>query len=351
MKRVTIVGIVGIPACYGGFESLVENLTQFASDEVTYQVFCSTNAYPEKKNSHNNAELIYLPLKANGIQSILYDILSLVRSCFLKPDVTVILGVSGCIFLPIYRLFSKSKVVTNIDGLEWKRDKWGSTAKKFLKFSEALAIKHSDVIIADNQAIGDYVTKEYGKNNLIIAYGGDHVIPATPPVIKQDDYFLSICRIEPENNTAMILDAFAKLDQKLKFVGNWNSSEYGRQLKVEYSKYQNIEIIDPIYDIEKLYRLRMGCKGYIHGHSAGGTNPSLVEAMHFSKPIFAFDCNFNRHSTENEAIYFSNSWQLTKQVEECDNTEKSTISADKMKEIAMRRYTWKTITKEYESTY
>ena len=351
MKKVSVVGTVGIPACYGGFESLVENLTKYASDEVSYQVFCSAKSYSEQQSKHNGAELTYLSLNANGIQSVPYDILSLIKCLSLKPDITVILGVSGCLFLPVYRLFSKSKVVTNIDGLEWKRDKWGKVAKKFLKFSESMAVKYSDVIVADNQAIGDYVMEEYGRENVIIAYGGDHVIPKNPLYVEKSDYYLSLCRIEPENNVEMILEAFAKTDRTLKFIGNWEKSEYGRHLKAAYSQFINIDIIDPVYDIETLYHLRMGCKGYIHGHSAGGTNPSLVEAMHFSKPIYAFDCNFNRYSTEDTAVYFSSSDDLNRQLKAHNTADLELEIGAKMKEIAKRRYTWKVIAKQYELIY
>jgi len=350
-KKVSIVGTVGIPACYGGFESLVENLTKFVSSDIDYQVFCSADSYSDKLDTYNGAELTYLPLRANGIQSVPYDILSLIRCLFIKPDVTVVLGVSGCVFLPVYRFFSKSKVVTNIDGLEWKRDKWDKFARRFLKLSEAIAVKYSDVVIADNQAIGDYVVEEYGKDNVIIAYGGDHVIPVCPPSTKQSDYYLSLCRIEPENNVDMILESFSQIDKKLKFIGNWESSDFGRQLKSKYSQYANIDILDPVYDLEKLYDLRMGCKGYIHGHSAGGTNPSLVEAMHFAKPIYAYDCNFNRYSTEEKAFYFSSSDELLTQLDGDNTVNCLQLNSSNMKEIATRRYTWEIVAKQYELTF
>ncbi|UXI00520.1 DUF1972 domain-containing protein [Photobacterium sp. TY1-4] len=350
MKKVSVIGTVGIPACYGGFESLVENLTKYSSENVSYQVFCSSKSYDEQKVEHNGAELIYLPLNANGIQSIPYDIFSLVKCLSIKPDVTLILGVSGCIFLPIYRLFSRSRVITNIDGLEWRRDKWSKLARKFLKFSESIAVKYSDVVIADNQAIGDYVIQEYGKSNVIIAYGGDHVIPHNQPDVEHEEYYLSLCRIEPENNVEMILEAFVNSKSCLKFIGNWDNSEYGRRLKSKFLKCPNIEIIDPVYDLSHLYKIRKGCSGYIHGHSAGGTNPSLVEAMHFTKPIYAYDCSFNRYSTDDKAIYFSTSEMLKSHLSGFDSEVRQKVATE-MKEIANARYTWQVISKDYEQVY
>ncbi|CAH7082678.1 Alpha-D-GlcNAc alpha-1,2-L-rhamnosyltransferase [Vibrio chagasii] len=349
-KNIAVVGTVGIPACYGGFESLVENLTKESSNNIQYTVFCSSENYKKKLCEHNGAKLIYLPFRANGMQSVVYDIVSLFLCVFKRYDSVLILGVSGCLFLPVFRLLSKAKIITNIDGLEWKRDKWSKLAKVFLKLSEAIAVKYSDVVIADNQAIGDYVTKEYGKSNEIIAYGGDHALISSE-IGSIDNYFLSVCRIEPENNVHIILEAFSNLDEKIIFIGNWDSSEYGLDLKERYSKFDNIEILEPIYDVKQLYFLRRQCIGYIHGHSAGGTNPSLVEIMHFSKPVFSFDCSFNRYSTENASYYFSDVASLTSGVISFDFATTGLEMGRILKEIAQRRYTWNVVKNQYESFY
>jgi glycosyltransferase involved in cell wall biosynthesis len=350
MKTVAVIGTVGLPARYGGFETLVENLTINSSEDYSYTVFCSSNFYDVKLRQYNNANLMYIPLNANGMQSIIYDIASLIKCFFVKPDVTLILGVSGAIFIPFYKLFSRSKVVTNIDGLEWKRNKWNSFVKRFLRFSEKVAVKFSDVVVCDNKAIGDYVNREYAKENVIIAYGGDHVITGRRPYKSKSDYFFSVCRIEPENNVHVILEAFSKTQSALKFVGNWNSSEYGKALKEKYSSYDNIEIIDPIYDVNELFDLRGKAKAYIHGHSAGGTNPSLVEAMHFGIPIFAFDCSFNRHTTDNKSFYFDSSDAL---ISLLNNEEKLDLcfSGEQMLQLAMENYTWAKISQAYETTF
>ncbi|OCH58779.1 DUF1972 domain-containing protein [Vibrio splendidus] len=349
-KEVFVVGTVGLPACYGGFESLVDNLTLNTTSKYSYTVFCSKKNYDVIYESYNNSRLIYLPLDANGVSSIFYDILSLFICLYRKPDVVLILGVSGAIFLPFYKLFSRSKVITNIDGLEWKRDKWGQFTKRFLKFSERLAVKFSDVVVSDNQAITDYVREEYFIESQTIAYGGDHAIRQL--VVDEKDsivnYSLSICRVEPENNVDLILDAFSKTLKELKFVGNWDSSEFGRELKARFSIFPNIHIIDPVYDLDELFKLRIGCDSYIHGHSAGGTNPSLVEMMHFGKPILAFDCSFNRYSTEDKALFFSNSSDLLSLL---NNNLISKIDGSQMKEIASRLYTWPIITRAYEAIY
>lgn len=348
-KHVFIVGTVGVPACYGGFETLVENLINSA--EANFTVYCSSKSYVDRLESYKDAKLVYIPLKANGIQSIIYDIASLIHSLYSRPDVILILGVSGCIFLPVYKLFSNAKIVTNIDGIEWRRDKWKGLAKWFLKFSERIAIKYSDEIIADNQAIKEYVEEEYNINCHVIAYGGDHAISTELSSVEEYnlpvEYSFSVCRIEPENNVHIILEAFSKLpNNSLVFVGNWDNSEYGRALKDKYGDYQHIRLLDPIYDLGQLATLRSKAKFYLHGHSAGGTNPSLVEAMHFGCPVIAFDCNFNRYTTNNKAVYFKTSDHLLSLIKNTTVEEANNVS-NNMKKISRERYTWEIIANQY----
>jgi len=340
--NIKIIGTVGVPACYGGFETLVENLLD-EKDEKNVTVYCSSKSYKEQPNTYKNANLKYIPLNANGVQSIPYDIWSLLHATITsKADNILILGVSGAICLPFIRLFSKSNIVTNIDGLEWKRNKWNTWAKRFLKFSEKVAVKYSDVIVADNKGIADYVTQEYGIASKVIAYGGDHAI-IKELSISDNDYALALCRIEPENNVELILESFSKTNKPLKFIGNWDNSDFGRLMKSKYQQYRNIEIVDPIYDVNTLFEIRRQCSFYVHGHSAGGTNPSLVEMMHFGKTIFAFDCNYNRASTEDTAQFFKNTTELVELI----NLPVASENAANMKEIAERRYTWKIVKQQY----
>jgi len=345
-KKVSIVGTVGLPACYGGWETLVHNITLSKSENVSYEIYCSKKAYEKKLAEFNGAKLTYLPFSANGVSSIIYDIASLVHCWKTKPDVVLILGVSGCVFLPIFRFFSKSKVITNVDGIEWKRNKWSRLAKAFLKFSESIAVKFSDTVVADNQGIYEYLESAYSIKSEIIAYGGEHAL-TSDVLVNDSGYFLSICRIEPENNIEMILDSFSQSGEKLKFVGNWQSSTYGIELKSKFEGFKNIEIIEPIYELSKLFELRRSCTGYIHGHSVGGTNPSLVEIMHFGKQIYNFDCVFNRYTTENHALYFKCKKSLQEII--CENKKVSSNST--MKEIAENRYTWQVVTSQYEYLY
>ena len=185
--RVSVIGTVGVPACYGGFESLVDNLLDFTPQNVEYTVFCSGKKYENRLEPYKGAKLVYLEKDANGIESIFYDFEGMKRS--LDSDIMLILGVSGCMFLPFIRRRFKGKIITNIDGLEWRRDKLKWYAKHLLKFSEKMAVRHSDIVIGDNKGITDYVNAEYkkevkNKRVELIAYGGDHVLP-----VKDDSLF------------------------------------------------------------------------------------------------------------------------------------------------------------------
>lgn len=355
MKNVAVVGIQGVPAQYGGFESLVENLIgDHKSDDIRYTVFCSGRDMKTRLAEYKGAELKYVPLRANGVQSIPYDMISFLRIPR-KTDVILVLGVSGCLILPVFRLFCRKRLIINIDGLEHRRAKWGKLAKTFLKLSEKMAVRYADVIISDNKGIQDYVREEYGKESELIAYGGDHAVRSVPQArtldilrrygLRPGAYAVTVCRIEPENNCHLVLEAFSKSDRELAFVGNWSRSAYGQELKEKYSAFPNIHILDPIYDIDTLYVLRLNAWAYVHGHSAGGTNPSLVEAMFFGNPIFAYDVVYNRETTGGGAMYWSSSDELLNLLS-LDDFDTSSII-----DLANQKYTWKRIANQYEKLY
>lgn len=352
--NISIIGTVGVPACYGGFESLVENLLDYTPENVQYTVFCTSKKYSEKLESYKGAKLVYLDLDANGMDSIMYDYKSMKMS--LDADIMLVLGVSGCMFLPFIRRKFKGKIITNIDGLEWKRDKWNPLAKWLLHYSEKQAVKYSDVVIGDNKGITDYVKEAYKKDAVLIAYGGDHVTKVQDELLYEkypymkNPYAVTVCRIEPENNVHKIIEAFSRTPEKqLVVVGNWKNSEYGANLKDNYSKFENIHLLDPIYESHEINWIRSNASLYVHGHSAGGTNPSLVEAMNFGLPILAFDCVYNRATTQDECLYWSTEEDI---IDLVNNSEsKFAAIASKMKELGAKEYAWENIAKQYNELW
>ncbi|SFW75825.1 DUF1972 domain-containing protein [Chitinophaga sancti] len=355
-RKAAIIGTVGIPANYGGFETLTEHLVDNLAKQWDITVYCSGKKYAKKSRlrTYKGARLVYLPLDANGIQSIFYDCISIIHALF-YADVLLILGVSGGILLPFVKLFTKKKIVISIDGIEWKRQKWNKYARLYLWMAEWLAVRFSDADISDNEAIQDYTAMRYKSHSNIIEYGADHTIKVAP---SEEDcakysflsgkYAFNVCRIEPENNLDLVLEAFSKMPaRQLVVVGNWNNSDYGKNLREKYASCTHILLLDPIYNQRELDVLRGNCQLYIHGHSAGGTNPSLVEAMYLGLPVFAFGVSYNKATTEGKAVYFRNARELTLLVEESGEEQLKSLGQT-MKEIAERRYTWKNIATKYE---
>ena len=373
MTTVAIVGSKGIPACYGGFETLAENLVQQLRSEYSFIVYCSGPAYEEQPVEHLGARLRYLPLEANGMQSIPYDVISMLDARR-RADIVLILGVSGCLFLPLIKMFSRKKFIAHLDGIDWRRSKWGVLARNFLKLSEWVAAHTADQLIADNKVIQQYIKERYGKDSFLVAYGGDHALVDLPQtnadslsvlamkktqdwarpvedVVPFERYAVLVCRIEPENNIHVILEAFSRAGSTpLVAIGNWDHSAYGQTLKEQYRDAESLCLLDPIYDQDRLFNLRSKADFYVHGHSAGGTNPALVEAMCLGLPVFAYDVPFNRATTHEAAKYFADAESLAAHINEI-STESLDANGQAMRELAEQEYTWTAIAGRYASLF
>ncbi len=352
-KKIAIIGSVGIPANYGGFETLAEKLSLELKDRFDITVFCSSKSYEERLPEYKGIRLEYIPLKANGAQSVPYDMWSIWRAAK-HHDTLLILGTGGSLVLPICKRLYKRNYLVHVDGIEWKRGKWGKITRSYIHFAEKFGVKRGDCVISDNQAIKNTLLDSYGIDSVMIPYGADHVSaqPLSDEVrnshpILQKQYAFSVCRIEPENNIHVLLGAFSKI-QKMPFVliGNWHNSAYGLDLRERYGAHENLLLLDPIYDQQLLDQYRSNCSLYLHGHSAGGTNPSLVEAMYLGLNVLAFDVSFNRFTTEEKASYFTTAKDLQEKVDQ------SIIENGKvMQAIALERYTWKKIAEAYTEIF
>lgn len=354
--RIAIIGTNGIPAKYGGFETLVEYLAEYLSDEYEIAVFCSSKLHSEKLLTFKGAKLFYIGLNANGWQSIFFDLISLLYT-YNKFDKVLILGCSGSIFQPLFYRY-KHKFIMNLGGLDWQRSKWSFFARKYLKLSEWFAVKFSGQIISDNIGIKEYLSETYKVKSVVIPYGGDQVYKVLP---KESDFakypFLdrsfafTVARIQPDNNIEILINSFESgSSYPLVIVGNWLNSEYGVELKNKYKNVKDIYLIDAIYDQKELNLLRSNCSVYLHGHSAGGTNPALVEAMNLGLAILAFDNNFNRYTTDNQAFYFKDSESL-KCLLQSLTSESLNVNSKAMSALAKSRYTWSQVCKEYSKAF
>lgn len=345
-----------MPSKYGGFETLVENLVSSLSNKYHITVVCSSRTNDKKLKKYKNASLKYVPLKANGWQSIIFDIISILIS-IRKHDKILILGASGCLILPIL-YFYKHKFIFLFGGLDWKRSKWNYIAKKILKISEGIGLRYSKYLISDNVGIQNYIKKKYKLDSHLIEYGGDQAfrVNVNQKFIKKypflkSNYFLCVARIQRDNNIQMIIDAFDdSFKNPLVIVGNWNFSSYGKKLKEKYKNRKNLILLDAIYTPSELNVIRSNCISYIHGHACGGTNPALVEAMFLRIPIFAHGNVFNKETTNYSALYFNEANHL-KLLLKNTPIKKLKKVGNQMYSIANKKYKWKQIISKYEKIF
>ena len=345
-KRVAFIGSVGVPNVYGGFELFLDACAPAITEKVL-EVFvtCDSSKYTEHSRSWRGVNRFFIPIRANGASSVFHDLLAFL-TVFFRSDVIVVLGVSAGIFFPIFRLFtviSGKKLIVNVDGIEWRREKFSFWKRCFLFISDRLAQIFSDVVIIDNEGLRKYLTNYVRKKAVYIPYSGDHIIRRLDLAENSNNInFLTICRIEPENNCHVLLDAFVEFGKgKYVFIGNWGASEYGRELRARYAATPGLTLLDPEYRPEKLQEYREWCTTYLHGHFVGGTNPSLVEMLFYDCRIIAFDCEFNRLTTRNTVSYFSSSIDLVSKMSINDDIDK--LARAKVREHFTRAF----IAREY----
>lgn len=342
-----IVGIVGLPGQYGGFETLVDNLIE--SDELVSNgvvVYCEDAVVKETGPKYKGVTLRPLRWKANGWQSIVYDAHGMIIASLRGADV-LILGASAAFILPFLRLmFPRSRFFVNMAGLEWKRSKWGRIAKLVIKLNEWASARFAHKLIADNEGLVEYVKKRYDVDAVYIAYGGDQYLNQKEDLevfaewnLPAGQFDFAMARAQSDNNHELILGAYQQSGETLVFVSNWDSSQFGKEMRTKYAGIPNLHLIGPIYDLAKVKAIQVRARLYVHGHSAGGTNPALVEAMWAGLPTFAFDVSFNRHTTDQMARYFASSAELVKLLGAFDE-EWAKVCGKTLKAVAQRKFRW-----------
>lgn len=322
--RIALLGSRGIPAKYGGFETFAERVAPaLAAEGREVWVSCEGTAQP-RLSEYKGVKLFYFrpkPFRRVFYETI-YDIYSLLRAS-LTCDCMIMLGYGAGFFFFIPKLFRK-KIAVNVDGREWTREKYNSLEKTVLHASELFALLYADVAIADARAIQAYLKASRGWEATFIPYGVD--VPASAPwnpslqsvprgasertSLESGEYYLIVARLERENNIRTMVEGFltSSTGKKLIIVGNFLDSSYQSEIHAliaRYRGYDRVTFTGAIYEKEALSMLRLHCFAYLHGHSAGGTNPSLLEAMIAQNIVLAHDNPYNREVCDSFALFFN----------------------------------------------
>ena len=384
MKDIFIIGSKGIPAQYGGYETFVDELvTRKVSDQIRYHVACMTFNKETKNYTYNGARCheIHVP-DIGGPKAILYDLKALnwaldeIKKNNLKNGVVYILA---CRIGPfIHKYISKFhkfgfEVWVNPDGHEWLRAKWSKPVRKYWKISEQGMVKNADLLICDSKNIEKYIQDEYKQylpNTTFIAYGADvqtsELNLDSPKAkewfnknkIKPNEYFLIVGRFVPENNYETMIREFmaSKVKKDLVIITNVEKNSFYESLqeKTHFEKDLRIKFVGTVYDKDLLKLIRKNAYGYLHGHSVGGTNPSLLEALGSTRLNLLYDIGFNKEVAEDGAVYWNTrKGNLKDLLEKTVDFDEDTIDSfdRKSKQRIIDEYSWKKIVNSYEDVF
>lgn len=341
--RIAILGTRGIPNHYGGFERFAEVIsTCFAEEGHSVFVLSPNGNTSPVKSVWPNVYTVGIKTSAwlpPNFQTLVYDLKSLIWASKNNIDVALECGYSYAVWLPFFHRTFRKKIVTNPDGIEFHRKKWSSVAKLFLKTCEWIAVKFSGFIVCDSPALLNHYKKKYNIAPDVIPYGAFPAVNQTGKAPSEkygapNEYYLVISRFTPENNTDSILECFYDLRLPLVVVGDF-CNKFGQKCYSKYHSISSIKFLGGIYNQDELNELREHAIAYIHGHSVGGTNPSLLEAMACKCFVVAHDNPYNRFALNNRGLFFANSKDLRKCLKDFNRMSRADVSL--VKELNFRR--------------
>jgi len=328
--RIAILGTRGVPNHYGGFEQFAEFFSVYLAQKGHEVFVYNSHNHPYKEKTFKGVNLLhqYDPeFKIGTAGQFIYDLNCILDSRKRNFDIILQLGYTSS-SVWYFLLPGKPLIITNMDGLEWKRTKYSKLVQKVLLFAEKLAVKSSDYLVADSLGIKKYLSEKYRKESTYIAYGANTFDNPNESLItkynvEKYNFNMILARLEPENNIETILDGIVLSGDKttMLVIGNHNT-KFGTYLKEKFHSHTNIRFVGAVYNLEHLDNLRYYSNLYFHGHSVGGTNPSLLEAMASKALIIAHDNDFNKAILKENAYYFSNSEdvkKLTLHIKKSDN--------------------------------
>ena len=367
--QIAIISARGIPNHYGGFEQFAELLSVGLVERGHAVTVYSPHYHPYQKDSYRGVRVkhIYSPETWLGAAfgSFFYDFSSL-KDALRKErfDILYIVGYTSIVPALIWfntRRINHPVFVLNMDGLEYQRDKFNKITRKFIEWEERIAVSYTRHLIADNRGIQAYIRDKYGRESVYLSYGASihknyDLLHLNRYQLLPNDYYLIIARLELENNVEMAIEAYLDSDQREKrpliIVGSPTTS-YGQHLQQKYGNEKSIRMIGGIYDFHELDSLRHFSRAYFHGHSVGGTNPSLLEAMASGCFIFAHDNPFNRAVLKGNSLYYGSKEELTaylNRINELLSCNKATYLNNNLNEIRTH-YSWEQLLVDYEKYF
>lgn len=367
--KIAFISTRGIPNNYGGFEQFAEYISVGLAKRGHEVVVYSPHFHPYKEDTYKGVRIKHIyspePWMGSSVGSFFYDFASL-KDALKKEKFDIIYEAGYTSIVPAYIWFNVRKIkypifTTNMDGLEYKRTKFNKWVQKFIFWEEKMTVKHSHYLIADNMGIHDYYKEKYGKESKFLAYGADIHDNYNEEFLKEfeleiDNYYLLVARLEPENNIIMAIEGYLASKEKgkrpLVIVGKTNTP-HGKELVAKYGNEKSIRFVGGIYDFDKLNSIRHFSYAYFHGHSVGGTNPSLLEAMASDRFILANDNIFNKAVLGENALYYPDHNAVT---ELLNNIESLTLKhkksfIEKNLEIIQKEYSWDKLVDEHEKYF
>jgi glycosyltransferase involved in cell wall biosynthesis len=361
--KVAIIGSRGYPSTYSGFETLLRRLSPFLVGQGhEVRVYCRTGrkmSFRWRSSFHEGVEQRYTPgIEGKATSTLSYGLSACIDAAGWRPDVALVLNVANGYYLPFLKARDIPTAV-NVDGIEWERAKWSPLGRAVFRQGAKLSAKYADALVADSLAIKAYWNDVFSRDSSYISYGGDIVKePGTdlllPRGLKPGRFVLTVARMVPENRLDLLLDAFEHLPAgtELVIVGSSvGRSELEDRVRSLATSKSNVTWLGHVSDQRLLSQLWGHCGAYWHGHSVGGTNPSLLQALGHGAPVIALDTVYNREVLEKmDQVCPGDSSLLAAQLGEllADEAIREKLK-QRGREIVGERYRWPDVCERYEN--
>jgi len=357
--RIAMIGTRGVPARYGGFETAVEEIgRRLVENGHKVTVYCRTARDEPRPTHYLGMRLVHLPpLRSKTLETPCHTALSVLQLIFgsRRFDAAIVFNAANAPFVPALRLRGVP-VAVHVDGLEWKRAKWGGAGRHYYRTAEALAVRWADALIADAQGIADYYTDEFGADTELLTYGAP--VPTDPSSGRLPEldltphaYHLVVARFEPENHVEEIVAGHHESTSQLPLVVVGSapySDAYTARINDLADGDPRIRILGGIWDQEQLDQLYANALTYLHGHSVGGTNPSLLRALGAGTAVIAYDVDFNREVLGGEGRFFDTSADVSMLIEAAEADPADAIDeGQRLQKHADANYRWDDVTDGY----